>query len=133
MSSKDHNLSEYDSEKMPDKAVVAGQAYAVVVSDWNQEVTSRLCEGAIRALKENGAGNIEVFHVPGAFELTFAAKTLIQEGKYDAIIVLGSVVGSKRRNPAFRLCVQRSNAGHYDVECQKEGKCPGHFRGFDNR
>lgn len=103
MSSKDHNLSEYNPEKMPDKAVVARQAYAVVVSDWNQEVTSRLSEGAVRALKENGAGNIEVFHVPGAFELTFAAKTLIQEDKYDAIIVLGSVV--------------RGGTPHFDYVC----------------
>ena len=74
MASKLHNLSEYDAKSMPDKAIVAKQSYAIAVADWNSNVTFALLEGALDALEENGAVDVDVVHVPGAFELTYAAK-----------------------------------------------------------
>lgn len=103
MSSKDHNLSVYDAAAMPDKATVSAQKYAIAVSDWNSEITSRLLEGALSALEDNGATDIDVVHVPGAFELTYAAKRFEETDKYDAIIILGAVV--------------RGGTPHFDYVC----------------
>ncbi len=103
MSSKDHNLSTYDAASMPAAERVAQQNYAIAVSDWNSNVTYRLLDGAVSALKENGAVNIDVVHVPGAFELSFAAKSLLKSKKYNAIIVLGAVV--------------RGGTPHFDYVC----------------
>ena len=103
MASKLHNLSEYDANSMPDKAVVAKQSYAIAVADWNSNVTFKLLEGALEALEENGAVDVDVVHVPGAFELTYAAKYLQSKKKYDAIIVLG--------------CVIQGDTPHFDYVC----------------
>ena len=51
MASKLHNLSEYDANSMPDKAIVAKQSYAIAVADWNSNVTFALLEGALEALE----------------------------------------------------------------------------------
>lgn len=80
---------------------------AIVQAKWNEHITSRLTEGALRSLKENGVAdsNIDVFEVPGAVELTFAASHLMDEGDaYDAIIVFG--------------CVVRGDTPHFDYVCQ---------------
>ena len=67
---------------------------AVVVSRWNEVVTSALCEGALRTLKERGIlkENIEVVHVPGCFELPLAAKQLAELKTFDALVCLGAVI-----------------------------------------
>ena len=94
MATKYHNLSQYDVSLMPDKGHLAKQRYAIVVADWNSNVTHNLLSGAYDALLENGVieENISVFHVPGAFELIYAAGKLQSERKYNAIIVLGCVI-----------------------------------------
>jgi 6,7-dimethyl-8-ribityllumazine synthase len=98
-----HNLSEYDASQMPCKGKVAKQRYAIAVADWNSDVTFALLEGAVQALEENGATQIDVVHVPGAFELTYAAKQFQESKKYDAIIVLG--------------CVIQGDTPHFDYVC----------------
>lgn len=105
MASKLHNLSEYDKHAMPDKALVGGQRYAIAVADWNSDITFALLEGAVEALTDNGVKdeNIDVVHVPGAFELTHAANRFEQTGRYDGIIVLG--------------CVIRGDTPHFDYVC----------------
>ena len=68
--------------------------FAIVVSRFNDFISSRLVEGAIDALQRHGlkSENIVVAKVPGAFEIPLAAKKLCQTGKYDAVICLGAVV-----------------------------------------
>ncbi len=69
MASKLQNLSSYNPNILPAKSVVAGRKYGVIVADWNSQVTFKLLEGAVSALEENGAIDITVTHVPGAFAL----------------------------------------------------------------
>ncbi|MDR2653526.1 MAG: 6,7-dimethyl-8-ribityllumazine synthase [Prevotellaceae bacterium] len=92
--------------QLPEKEVIAQQKYAVVTADWNAEITHQLLKGAVDALFENGAKekNISVFHVAGAFELTFAAARLQKTDLFDAIIVIG--------------CVVRGDTPHFDCICQ---------------
>ena len=63
----------------------------VVTARWNSEITERLTEGAHRALARTGATPF-VATAPGAFELPFAARSLIESGAVDAIVVLGAVI-----------------------------------------
>jgi 6,7-dimethyl-8-ribityllumazine synthase len=68
--------------------------FAMVVSRYNESITSRLLEGAIATLKGHGAADdlIEVAWVPGAFEIPLVAARLAESGRYVAVICLGAVI-----------------------------------------
>jgi len=88
--------------------VAAGKGnYAIVVSRFNEFVTTKLLDGAIDCLQRHGAADqqISVFWVPGACEITQAAKRLAQSGKYVAVLCLGAVI--------------RGQTAHYDYVCQQ--------------
>ena len=109
MATQYQNLSDYDADQMPDKLKVAEQEYAIVVADWNPKITHTLLNGAIEFLIDNGVkkDQIKVVHVPGTFELTYAANQLMhnKSGRiFDAIIVLG--------------CVIQGDTPHFDYVCQ---------------
>lgn len=72
----------------------AGFRFAIVVSRWNDELTSKLADGAVEALIEAGVVDdaIETFHVPGAFELPVACLKAAKSGDFDAVIALGVVI-----------------------------------------
>lgn len=67
---------------------------AIVVSRWNDFLTDKLVDGALDALASLGASEetIEIFKVPGSFELSPTAMKLAKSGKFDAIIALGVVI-----------------------------------------
>ncbi len=67
---------------------------AVVVSRFNERVTSRLLDGAREAAREHGLPDdrLDVVHVPGAFELPQAARRLAALARYDAIACVGAVI-----------------------------------------
>ena len=71
-----------------------GFRFAIVVSRFNDFISSKLVEGAMDALKRHGANedNITLVRVPGAFEIPIAAKRLALKGGCDAIICLGTVI-----------------------------------------
>jgi 6,7-dimethyl-8-ribityllumazine synthase len=71
-----------------------GARFALVVSRFNEAITSRLANGARTALVEAGAsdGHIESLAVPGAFELPQAARKAAESGRFDAIVCLGCVI-----------------------------------------
>ncbi|MBX3243193.1 MAG: 6,7-dimethyl-8-ribityllumazine synthase [Acidobacteria bacterium] len=71
-----------------------GSRFAVVVSRWNDFLTSKLSEGAISALETHGVDetDVEVFMVPGAFELPLTSLKLANSGNFDAVIALGVVI-----------------------------------------
>lgn len=78
-----------------DGSLSAGDGrYAVVVARWNEPITEKLREGAVETLKAHGAGDfqIEVFHVPGSFELPMLADKLACSKRYVAVICLGVVI-----------------------------------------
>ena len=71
-----------------------GLRIGIVVSHFNQSVTEQLLAGALEALTRHGvaAENVRVVHVPGAFEVPFAARRLAAGGGFDALICLGAVI-----------------------------------------
>ncbi|MEC2342711.1 6,7-dimethyl-8-ribityllumazine synthase [Paenibacillus barengoltzii] len=87
-----------------------GLKYAIVVSRFNEFITSKLLSGALDALKRHGAKEEEIYvaWVPGAFEIPFAAQKLAESGKYDAVITLGTVI--------------RGSTTHYDYVCNEVSK-----------
>jgi len=68
--------------------------FAVVVSRFNEDVTGSLRDAAIAALKEAGAtdNHVQVFAVPGAFEIPQAARAAAETGRFDAIVCLGCII-----------------------------------------
>ena len=71
-----------------------GFRFALVVSRWNDFITSKLTEGALDALERLGAdeNSIEIFKVPGSFEIPLTALKAAQSGRFDAVICLGTVI-----------------------------------------
>lgn len=67
---------------------------AIVVSRFNEFITSKLLSGALDGLERHGVAidNIAVAWVPGAFEIPIVAKRMAESGKYSAIIALGAVI-----------------------------------------
>lgn len=76
--------------------------FAIVVSRFNEFISGRLVEGAVDCLQRHGADDaqITVVWVPGACEITVAAKKLASSGNYAAVICLGAVI--------------RGQTGHYE-------------------
>ncbi|MBI5448020.1 MAG: 6,7-dimethyl-8-ribityllumazine synthase [Gammaproteobacteria bacterium] len=80
---------------------------AIIVSEFNQKITSALLEGALSALAKASirSDQLHVVKVPGAGEIPLIAKVLAKKNKYDAIICLGAVI--------------RGDTDHYDYVCQQ--------------
>lgn len=76
------------------KITAEGFRFAIIVSRFNDFISSKLVEGAMDALVRHGADEeqISLVKVPGAFEIPIAAKRLADTGKYDAIVCLGAVI-----------------------------------------
>ncbi len=100
MAEKKKNLSEYDVHTVPNAATMT---FAVLVSEWNHEITFALRDGAIKTLKEHGATDENIFikYVPGSFELPYAAKLAAVNMDVDAIICLGCVIQGETRHFEF--------------------------------
>jgi 6,7-dimethyl-8-ribityllumazine synthase len=71
-----------------------GFRFAVVVSRWNDFLTAKLTEGALDALERLGAeaNSVEIFKVPGSFEIPLTAQKIADSSNFDAIICLGVVI-----------------------------------------
>ena len=71
-----------------------GFRFAIVASRWNDFISSRLVDGALDALERLGADEkqVEVFKVPGAFEIPLLALKLAESEKFAAIICLGTII-----------------------------------------
>ncbi|MCF0197825.1 MAG: 6,7-dimethyl-8-ribityllumazine synthase [Bacteroidaceae bacterium] len=98
-----HNLSDYDFQSVPS---AEGMQFGIVVSEWNDQVTGALLEGAVRTLKLHGAReeDIQVITVPGSFELVYGAARLVHRQAIDAVIAIG--------------CVIRGDTPHFDYICE---------------
>jgi len=85
---------------------VENMRVAIVAAEWNGHITSALTQGALDVFHREGFtdNDIDMFHVPGAVELTYAASQLIEASMYDAVIVFG--------------CVIRGGTPHFDYVCQ---------------
>jgi len=70
-------------------------SFAILVSRWNDLITSRLLEGSLDALKRHGIDpetRVDVIWAPGAYELPLVAKKIAQTNRYAAVIVLACVI-----------------------------------------
>jgi 6,7-dimethyl-8-ribityllumazine synthase len=88
----------------------SGLKVGIVVGRFNEFITSKLLDGALDGLKRHGVGedDVDIAWVPGAFEIPLIAKKLVQTGKYDAVIGLGTVI--------------RGATSHYDFVCNEAAK-----------
>jgi len=71
-----------------------GTRVAVVVAQFNLEITGMMAEGCLVTLDEHGLSmdSVDEFKVPGAWELPLACAQLVESGKYAAVIALGAVI-----------------------------------------
>ncbi|GAP73407.1 6,7-dimethyl-8-ribityllumazine synthase [Candidatus Symbiothrix dinenymphae] len=108
MATANHPLSNYDPATVPD---ASGMRFVIVVSEWNGHITSKLRDGAYDTLLKHGAKaeNVTVIHVPGSFELIFAAKHAATKLRPDAVIGLGCVI--KGETPHFEYVCQGVTQG----------------------
>ncbi len=97
------NLSAFDPAEIPSSK---GMKFGIVVSEWNAEITNALLDGTANTLKRMGTetGNIRIIHVPGSFEIPYAARMIAETYKPDAVICLGCVIQGETR--------------HFDYICQ---------------
>ena len=81
-------------EEIQGQLDATGLKFGLVISRYNDFITSKLKDGALDALLRNGAGedDLTIVWVPGAFELPLAAKRMAASGDYDAVIALGAVI-----------------------------------------
>lgn len=77
--------------------------FAIVVSEWNDQVTESLYDGAHKTLVEAGVkrDNIERTNVPGSFELSLGAQWMAEKDEIDAVICLGCVIQGETKHFDF--------------------------------
>ncbi len=97
MSSAHKNLSVYSVKDIPD---VSEKRFALVVAEWNEEVTEALARGAYDTLIKHGVRkeNIVQAYVPGSYELSFGAQTFAQRADIDAVIAIGCVIQGETKH-----------------------------------
>ena len=90
--------------------IATGKKFGIVVSRFNDFITSKLLEGAVDTLRRHGVEDaaITVARTPGAFEIPLVAKKMAASGSYDAIIALG--------------CVIRGSTAHFDYVAGEAAK-----------
>ena len=103
MATVNKNLSHYDKNTIPN---AKDFRFGIVVSEWNDNITSNLHKGAIEALLENGVpqDSIISWDVPGSFELVYGSKRMIDTQSVDAVIAIG--------------CVIQGETKHFDFVCE---------------
>ena len=87
---------------------MADPAFAIAVARFYEDLADRLVAGAQAAFADAGAGEADVFAVPGAFELPLAAKLCAESGRYDGVACLGAVI--------------RGETDHYDWVCAETAR-----------
>ncbi len=100
MASNLKNLSEHSGKNMEG---LQDKKFAIVVSEWNEDVTESLYNGAYETLLENGIPkeNIQKHYVPGSFELSLGAQWMAEREDIDAVICLGCVIQGETKHFDF--------------------------------
>jgi 6,7-dimethyl-8-ribityllumazine synthase len=101
------NLSDFSNTDIPS---AISMRIAIVVAEWNPEITNALAQGAYDTLIKYGASpdDIAVKYVPGAFELPLGAQYFLESDKADAVICIG--------------CVIQGDTRHFDFICEAASK-----------
>jgi 6,7-dimethyl-8-ribityllumazine synthase len=92
------------------KINASNKKFGIVVSRFNEFITSKLVGGAVDKILRTGGDekNIDIVWVPGSFEIPLASQKLANSGKYDAVIALGAVI--------------RGDTSHYEIVCAEVSK-----------
>ncbi|MAY84433.1 MAG: 6,7-dimethyl-8-ribityllumazine synthase [Flavobacteriales bacterium] len=113
MASHHQNLSDHDPNKIPS---AKGMKIALVVSEWNAEITEGLKKGALVTLLKYGAEESDLLleYVPGSYELPLGAQFILESSKdIDAVICLGCVIQGETRH--FDFVCEAVSQGVKDV------------------
>jgi 6,7-dimethyl-8-ribityllumazine synthase len=100
MATHHQNSTQLDLSMVPNSK---GMRFALVVSEWNGQITENLFESAKDVLTSKGAASVDRIDVPGSYELVYGCRRQFDKG-YDAIIAIGSVI--------------RGETQHFDYVCQ---------------
>ncbi len=84
------------------------ETFAIAVGRFYEDLANRLVEGAKKAFAEDGEHEVEVFDVPGAFELPLAASYAARSGRFAGVACLGAVI--------------RGETDHYDFVCAEAAR-----------
>ena len=100
MASSLKNLSSFSDKNLID---ISGKRFAIIVSEWNEEVTEALYHGAYQTLLDQGAKeeNIVSQTVPGSYELSVGAQWMAERKDIDAVICLGCVIQGETKHFDF--------------------------------
>ncbi len=92
--------------------------YAIVASRWNDFLTARLIEGAVDAITRLGGSTdqIELFKVPGSFEIPMMALKAAQSKRFDAVICVGTII--RGQTPHFDFIAGEASGGIMNVAMQ---------------
>lgn len=103
MATAERNLSEYNKEEIPNGADFK---IGIVVSEWNENITGNLLNGALETLIDNGVKkeNILIKQVPGTFELPLGAQLMLENTEVEGVITIGVVI--------------QGDTKHFDFVCQ---------------
>jgi 6,7-dimethyl-8-ribityllumazine synthase len=82
--------------------------YAIVVGRFYEDLAERLVSSCLQTFHDSGAEGVDVFDVPGAFELPLAAQKAIATGRYAGVACLGAVI--------------RGETSHYDHVCEETAR-----------
>jgi 6,7-dimethyl-8-ribityllumazine synthase len=88
-----------------------GFRFAIVASRWNEFISSQLVAGAVAAFERLGADDkaLEIYRVPGAFEIPLLTMKLARSGKFDAVICLGTII--RGQTPHFEYIANEVTRG----------------------
>ena len=94
--------------------------FAIVVARFNSFITDKLVEGALDTIERHGCNkqNVDVFKVPGCFEVPMAAQKLASKSKYDAIICLGALI--RGETPHFDYIASECTKGIAAIALQAQ-------------
>ena len=92
-----------------------GLKIGIVISRFNEFITSKLLDGALDALDRHGVNDedVEIAWVPGSFEIPMTANRMASSGKYDAVICLGAVI--RGATPHFDYIAAEASKGIANV------------------
>lgn len=92
------------------KLSAADIKFGIIISRFNDMISKRLLEGALDCIERHhgNSENVDLYYVPGAFEIPVASKKLAQKKKYDVIICLGALI--------------RGNTPHFDYIASEVSK-----------
>ena len=103
--------------------IAKGKKFGIVVSRFNEFISSKLLEGAQDTLIKHGAseGDVSIVWVPGSFETPMLAKRMASSGKFDAVICLGAII--RGETPHFDFIASEAAKGVAKVAMDSEVPC----------